>query len=598
MKKPKEKSVLSVLMGYAGGHRWLTYLGMFLSGVSAVMVMAPVVCIWLAVKEIFAVLPDVSQAKNLVTYGWLAVVFAVGAMLIYFAALMCTHISAFRTAKNLRMTALKKIVKLPLGYFNTIGSGKLRRIIDESSGQTESFLAHQLPDLVGAFVTPVATIILLFVFDWRLGLISLAPTLISFIFMMQMMGPSLADGMKQYQNALEDMNNEAVEYVRGVPVVKTFGQSVFSFKRFHASIERYRNWAVKYALRLRIPNTNYTVSINAVSAFIAVGGALMIATAVDYKAFLLDLIFYILFTPICVTMMNKLIWTSENTMLAKDAVRRINTILDEKPIAEPIKPKKPKNYSISFDNVTFTYPEGKTPALDNVKFSVQQGSTVALVGPSGGGKTTAASLIPRFWDVDRGSIKIGGVDVKNITTDELMKNISFVFQQSNLFKATLLENIRESKPDATKAEVMKAVKQARCEDIIEKMPNGLNTVVGTKGVYLSGGEMQRIALARAILKDAPIILLDEATAFADPENEYQIQLAFEQLTKGKTVLMIAHRLSTIKNADNIIVLSDGKIAEQGKHDNLLAKNGKYKCMWDEYMTSISWKVGKEAVVND
>lgn len=598
MEKQKEKSVLYILMEYAGTHKWLTYLGMFLSGVSALMTMAPVICIWLAIKEIFAVLPDVSQAKNLVHYGWLAVVFAVGSMLIYFAALMCTHISAFRTAKNLRMTALEHIIKLPLGYFNTIGTGKLRRIIDESSGQTESYLAHQLPDLVGAFVTPVATIILLFVFDWRLGIISLIPTLISFVFLMQMMGSSLEDSMKQYQNALEDMNNEAVEYVRGVPVVKTFGQSVFSFKKFHASIERYRDWAVNYTLSLRIPNTCYSVSINAVSAFIAVGGVLMIRAAVDYKAFLLDLIFYILFTPICVTMMNKLMWTCENTMLAKDAVKRITTVLNEKPIVEPANPLLPKDYSISFENVTFTYPGGRIPALNSVNFSVPQGSTIALVGPSGGGKTTAASLIPRFWDVVSGSVKIGGIDVKNIATDELMKNISFVFQQSKLFKTTLLENIRESKPNATETEIMMALKKARCEDIIEKMPNGLNTVIGTKGVYLSGGEMQRIALARAILKDAPIILLDEATAFADPENEYQIQLAFEQLTKGKTVLMIAHRLSTIKNADNIIVLSEGKIAEQGKHDKLLTKNGEYKRMWNEYMTSISWKVGKEAIVND
>lgn len=598
MQKQKEKSVMSVLMGYAGGHKWLTYLGMFLSGVSAVMVMAPVICIWFAVKEIFAALPDVSQAKNLTTYGWLAVAFAIGSMLIYFIALMCTHISAFRTAKNLRMSALKHVLNLPLGYFNTIGSGKLRRIIDESSGQTESFLAHQLPDLVGAIVTPIATIVLLFVFDWRLGMISLAPTLISVFFLHQMMGASLAEGMKNYQNALEDMNNEAVEYVRGVPVVKTFGQSVFSFKKFHVSIKRYRDWAVNYSLKLRLPNTCYTVAVNAVSAFIAVGGAWMIASAVDYKAFLLDLIFYILFTPICVTMMNKLMWTSENTMLAQDAVRRINTVLEEKPIKEPVNPQMPKDYSVSFENVTFTYPKGTVSALNNLSFSIPQGSTVALVGPSGGGKTTAASLIPRFWDTDTGCVKIGGVDVKNISVEELMNHISFVFQQSDLFKTTLLENIRESKPNATEAEVMAAVKAASCEDIIDKMPDGLHTVVGTKGVYLSGGEKQRIALARAILKDAPIILLDEATAFADPENEVQIQRAFEELTKGKTVLMIAHRLSTIKNADNIIVLADGSIQEQGKHNQLLEKNGIYKRMWNEYMTSISWKVGKEDAHHD
>lgn len=591
------KNGVSAILAFAGKYRALTILGCILSGISAVLSLMPFVYIWFIVRDIFMVLPNVSEATNLVHYGWMTVIFALASIIVYFGALMCTHLSAFRVARNMRSQALHHIVKLPLGYLSEQGSGKLRRIIDESSGQTETFLAHQLPDLTGAYVTPVAMIVLLFTFDWRLGAISLIPMLIGFLFMSKMAGASMKEKMGEYQNALENMNNEAVEYVRGIPVVKTFQQSVFSFKNFHDAIMRYKKWVVEYTISLRIPMTCFTVCINAIFAFLIPAGILLIASAANYQAFLLDFIFYVLFTPYCTVMMTRILFSSENSMLARDAASRVMSILNEKPLKEAIHSVSPKDNSVTFDRVTFTYKDGNKPALRDLSFHVPQGATFALVGPSGGGKTTAASLIPRFWDVDSGTVMVGGVDVRNIATEDLMNHISFVFQDIHLFKKSLLDNIRCAKPNASREEVMKAAKAAQCEDIIAKMPNGIDTLVGTKGVYLSGGEAQRIALARAILKNAPIILLDEATAFADPENEHKIQLAFEELTKGKTVIMIAHRLSTIRNADCIMVIKDGTIAEKGSHDELLRNNGLYSKMWTDYKSSATWKVGKEVAFN-
>ncbi|WP_124067741.1 ABC transporter ATP-binding protein [Clostridium sp. E02] len=593
MEKGKNKHMK--LLDFAGKYKGLTILGCILSGISAILTMIPFICIWQVVREIFTVMPNISKAQNLAFYGWLALLFSVVSILVYFGALMCTHKAAFRVARNMRSRMLHHIVKLPLGYFDAQGSGKLRRIIDESSGQTESFLAHQLPDLTGAYVTPIAMLVLLLAFDWRLGLISILPMGIGFFFMSKMAGPSSKDKMKEYQNSLEDMNNEAVEYVRGIPVVKTFQQSVFSFKTFHDSILRYKKWVVEYTISFRIPMTCFTVSINAIFAFLIPAGILLIASAVNVQAFLLDFIFYILFTPFCTVMLTRILFSSENTMLAKDALNRVASILNEKTLVEPQNPEIPKAASISFEHVSFSYAGAKSPAINDVSFSIPEGATVALVGPSGGGKTTAASLIPRFWDVDSGKISIGGVDVKNISTSDLMDYVSFVFQDTHLFKASLLENIRSSKPSASTEEVIKAAKAAQCEEIFTKMPNGIDTVVGTKGIYLSGGEAQRISLARAILKDAPIVLLDEATAFADPENEHQIQLAFKELTKGKTVLMIAHRLSTIRNAESIMVMKDGKIVEQGIHKELIERAGIYAKMWKEYQSSISWKVANSQI---
>ena len=518
-------------------------------------------------------------------------------MLIYFGALMCTHLSAFRTARNMKTAALHHLAELPIGYFKGTGSGKLRRIIDDGAGQTETYLAHQLPDLAGALVTPAAVLVLLLVFDWRFGLISLIPMAVGTFFLSRMMGTGMAECMKQYQNALEDMNSEAVEYVRGIPVVKTFQQSIFSFKSFHDSIIRYKNWAVNYTLSLRIPMCCYSVSINGIFAVLIPAGLLLAGDAAggqDFVTTALDLVFYILFTPVCVTMMDKIMWTSENTMAANDAMERILNVIREKPLPEPAVSRKPENHTIEIKDVSFSYNKDGVNALEHVSLTVPQGAATAMVGASGSGKTTLVSLIPRFFDVDQGSICIGGVDVRDIGTKELMKQVSFVFQDSHLFKDSLLNNIRAAKPEADKEEVMKALKAARCEDIIEKMPQGLDTVVGTKGVYLSGGEMQRIALARAILKDAPIVLLDEATAFADPDNEYLIQQAFEKLVEGKTVIMIAHRLSTVCRAHRIFVMEEGRVAEQGSHDELLKARGLYARMWKDYQTSVEWKVGGKA----
>ncbi|BBF41463.1 ABC transporter, ATP-binding protein [Lachnospiraceae bacterium KM106-2] len=590
MKESKERG----LMDHAGNYRYITYLGCFLSGISAVVLLLPFISIYQMADEVLKAMPHVENAKNLTHYGWMAVVYSVLGIIIYFLALICTHIAAFKTAANMRKEAIHHMVQLPLGYFSENGSGKIRRVINESSGQTETYLAHIMPDVVGGYVTPIAMVVMLMVFDWRLGLLSLVPIAISAYFCNKMMGSGLADAMKEYQNALENMNNEAVEYVRGIPVVKTFGQTVHSFESFHDAIVRYKKWAVNYTIRLRVPMCGFTVSINSVFALLVPAAILFVASATNPRRFLSDFIFYVIFTPVITVVMNKLMFSSENRIIAKDATKRINAILDEKPLTETKSSKQPRNFDISFHDVTFRYPETDQVAIDKVSFRVKQGMTVGLVGPSGGGKSTLVSLIPRFYDVDSGSIKIGGADIKEISNEDLMNDISFVFQNTNLFQMSLLDNIRFSKPQATREEVLQAAKAAQCEEIINKLPNGLDTMVGAGGIYLSGGEAQRIALARAILKNAPIVILDEATAFADPENEAKIQKAFETLTRGKTVIMIAHRLSTIKNADQIYVVQNGTIVEEGKHGALLKKDGVYAGMWKEYEQSIAWKVKEEA----
>ena len=587
----KKKDKLN-LFSFAGNYKYFTILGCILSGISAIIALVPYVCIWKVVEDIFNNILDVSQASNIKYYAWGAVIFSVVAILVYFGALMCTHIAAFHIAKNMRSRCLHHLVKLPFGYFSEQGSGKIRRVIEESAGQAESYLAHQLPDLVGAIVTPIALVVFLLVFDWRLGLVSLIPIVIAFMLCQKMMGNKMKLAMNEYQNALEDMNNQAIEYVRGIPVVKTFGQSIFSFKNFYESIKSYKKWTVNYTISLRMPMCGFTVSINAIFAFLIPATILLIGSVANSKIFLLNFIFYILFTPIITVMINKIMFMGEGIMLSEEAVNRVSKLLNAETLVESNRVCIPKSYDIKFSNVSFTYKCSNKKAVNNVSFKVAENSTVALVGPSGGGKTTVASLVPRFWDVESGSIKIGGIDVKDIETNNLMDMISFVFQQTKLFKISLLENIRVAKPDATIEEVIKAAKAAQCEEIFEKFPDGINTIVGSKGVYLSGGEAQRISLARAILKDAPIVILDEATAFADPENEYKIQLAFANLMKNKTVIMIAHRLSTIKNADSIIVLKDGSIEEIGAHNKLIKNKGTYASMWEDYKKSITWKVNK------
>ena len=587
----KKQSDFSRLMSYAGRYRVFTYASWVLSAISALTALVPFLYIWMILRDVLAAAPDYAQAVNIPHYGWMAVLFAVLAYLIYIAALMCSHLSAFRVATNLRLEVSEHLATLPLGFTETFGSGKLRKIIHESTGAAETFLAHQLPDKYNAMATPIGLLVLLLVFDWRLGLLSLVPVALGFVIMSAMTGRRMADKMRQYGNALESMSNEAVEYVRGIPVVKTFGQSVFSFKKFKATIDEYEKWVIAYTKELRMPMMLYTAAINGVFAFLIVGGLLFTRNGVTSE-FLLNLLFYIIITPVISLTLTRIMYMSENELVVADALARVDSVLDAEPVPENDHPRHPKDASVSLKDVHFSY-DGKTDVIKGVSLKIQPGQMVAFVGPSGGGKSTLANLICRFFDVQSGSVRVGEADVRDIPKEELMDTISFVFQNSRLLKGSILDNVRLGRAQATEAEVLAALKAAQCMDIVEKFPEGIHTVIGTKGVYLSGGEQQRIAIARAMLKNAPILLLDEATAFADPDNEVRVQAAFAQLAKGKTVIMIAHRLSTVANADCIYVVRDGQIAESGTKDELCAQNGLFARMWQDYQASVQWKVAKE-----
>lgn len=587
----KKQSNLSRLMGYAGGHRIFTYASWALSALSALVALLPFLYIWMIIRDVLNVAPNYAQAVNIPHYGWMAVLFAVLSYLIYVCSLLCSHLSAFRVATNLRLTVSEHLAKLPLGFTERYGSGKLRKVIQESTGAAETYLAHQLPDQYNAMATPVGLLVLLFVFDWRLGLLSLVPVLLGFLIMSAMTGKRMAEKMRQYGNALSAMSNEAVEYVRGIPVVKTFGQSVFSFKKFKATIDEYEKWVVSYTKDLRDPMMFYTAAINGVFAFLIAGGLLLTRGGAT-KEFLLNLLFYIIITPVISLTLTKIMYMSESKLIVADALERIDSVLNAEPVSESDRPQHPADGSVTLKDVHFSY-DGKTDVIRGVSMHIQPGQTVALVGPSGGGKSTLASLICRFFNVQGGSICIGGADVRDIPKAELMDTVSFVFQNSRLLKGSILENVKLGKPDATEDEVLSALRAAQCMDIIEKFPNGVHTMIGMKGVYLSGGEQQRIAIARAMLKNAPVLILDEATAFADPDNEARVQAAFAELAKGKTVIMIAHRLSTVANADCIYVVQDGRICESGTRDDLCAKNGLFAKMWRDYQSSVEWKVAKE-----
>ncbi len=586
----KKKSDLQKLLDYAGNFRWLTYASWVLSVISALLALVPFIYIWKIIKEVLDVAPNYENSTTLTHNGIMAVVFAVGAMLVYIGALMCSHIAAFRVQANIRKDAMHHIATLPLGFMDGIGSGKMRKTVNEASAATETYLAHQLPDSAGAMATPIGLIALLLFFDWRLGLLSLVPVVLAFLIMSSMTGSKMKKKMEEYQNALDNMSNEAVEYVRGIPVVKTFGQSVFSFKKFKGSIDEYEKWVISYTKDMMLPMMGYTTIINAVFA-VLIAAAMIFTSSGVTTSFFVDLLFYVIITPVITVTLTKIMFSSENKMIVADAMKRIESVLDMKPLEETKTQKHPKDNSIKLSGVKFKYAKATENAINGVDLTVAPGEHIALVGPSGGGKTTLASLIARFWDTTEGQILIGGEDVRDIPKKELSEAVSFVFQDAKLLKMSVLDNVRLSKPNATKEEVLKALHDAQCDDIAEKLPNGVDTVIGANGVYLSGGEQQRISIARVMLKNSPILILDEATAFADPDNETKVQEAFSAMSKGKTVIMIAHRLSTVTNADRIYVLENGKVAESGTHDTLTKSDGLYAKMWDEYNRSANWKVG-------
>ena len=592
--KQKKKSDVAVLLDYAGSHRGLTYLGLFLSAVSMLLSMAPYICIWLVARDLIAVAPDWTQAENVTQYGWLAFAFALGGIVIYFAALMCTHLAAFRTAANIRKRGVAHVMKAPLGYFDANASGLIRGRLDAATAETETLLAHNLADIVGTITLFLAMLAIMFVFDWRMGCACLLAAVISILSMLSMMGGKNAQIMAEYYAALDRITKAGTEYVRGIPVVKIFQQTVYSFKAFQEAIEEYSTKAEYWQANVcRVPQSiNLTVTEG---AFVfLVPAALFLAPSAlasgSFAGFVTDFAFYAVFSAIISTALARIMFAASGMMMAGTALGRISMVMNAPELKIPECPKAPQGSRVEFQDVSFAYDGAETPALSHVSFTAEPGQTVALVGPSGGGKTTAASLIPRFWDVSSGAVKVGGVDVRDMDPHVLMDQIAFVFQNSRLFKASILENVRAAKPNASREEVLAALTAAQCGDILEKLPQGMDTMIGTEGTYLSGGEQQRIALARAILKDAPIVVLDEATAFADPENEALIQKAFAKLTKDRTVIMIAHRLSTVVGADQILVLDKGEVLERGTHEELTAAGGLYTRMWADYTQAIKWKI--------
>ena len=586
MGKTKGFDHMKLIGRYAGGHRKLITLGRFIAAVSAIVVLIPYYDLW----KIISIAVNNEDTAQISRYAWQAVLLTVASLLIYIGALLCTHIAAFRVQANMRSSLMRRIITLPLGVFDEDGTGKIRRIVNDSTAATETFIAHQLPDKTVAAVTPVGLMVLIFAFNWKIGLICMIPAVIGFTCMLTMMSRGMQEKMQEYQNALDTMSSEATEYVRGIPVVKTFGQTVHSFRRFKGAIDGYGKWTTDYTLMLRWPMTAFMTCINAIFVFIVICAFAFSKDGIT-AGLILNIMYYIIVTPLITVALTKVAYSGEAEMTLIDALKRVESIMEIEPLADNKTGQLPGDNRVELKNVTYRYKDAARDAVKNVSIRIEPGEHVALVGPSGSGKTTLAELMVRFFDVSQGEILIGGVNVKDIPSKELMKRVSFVFQDSRLIKKSIFENVRMAKPDAGEEEVLAALKTAQCMDIIEKLPDGIHTVIGEKGTYLSGGEQQRITIARAVLKDAPVLILDEATAFADPDNEAKVQTAFEELSKGKTLIMIAHRLSTVMNADRIYVFDDGRCVESGSHDELMKKGGLYKKMSDDYSRSIEWKVG-------
>ena len=596
MQKKKNTFILRRFIPYMGKKKILLPLALILSGISTALNILPFVLVWYIVRDILSS-PQSIENLNVSSYAWLAFASAIGGLVIYFAGLMCSHLAAFRVEVGMQKVGMEKILSMPLGFFDNYSSGKIRKIVNDGAGTTHNFLAHQLPDMAGSIVSPIILVTLIFVIDWRMGLASFVPILMGFMTMNFMMSDEGKKFQQDYLDSLEEMSSEAVEYIRGIPVVKTFGQTIFSFKRFHDSIINYKKMVLAYTLLWQRPMSFYIVIMQATIFFLIPTAILLINRGENLPLVLADFIFYLLISPIFTTLLMRTMNFQQKSLIAEQAIDRLDNLLDYPGMSNQEHTNTIKNAGIEFKNVAFSYENGAKRVIDNISFKLEEGETIALVGASGGGKTTIARLAARFWDVDEGEILVGGTNIKDIPKIELMDLISFVFQNTKLFKSSLRENIVFGKENVKEEEIEQAINASQSRAIIENLHDGLDTLIGSKGTYLSGGEQQRIALARAMVKNAPIVLLDEATAYADPENEHLIQKALKNLSRGKTTLIIAHRLTTVQDVDRILVIENGKIAEEGTHVELLNKGGLYKTMWEEYQRSIDWKIAAKDKVN-